>query len=106
MLTIDLSCLGHVVQLGNVSFMGHITRVATIENANAIWEYDPTLPENRMLSGSLDVIVAVRTLAIKVRPPYLTSKSAIFVFHYRSRHPPSAWSTLSDYSMTLASRPH
>ena len=89
MLTIDLSCLRHVVQLSNVSFMGRIMRVATIENANAIWEYDPTLPENRVLSGSLDVIIAVRTLAIKVCPPYLTSKSAIFVFHYRSRHPPS-----------------
>ena len=72
-LTIDLSCLSHVVQLSNVSFMGRITKVAAIENANAIWEYDLMLPENHMLSGSLDVIVAVRTLAIKVHPPFLKS---------------------------------
>ena len=46
--------------------MRHITRIAAVENATAIWEYDPTLPGNRVLGGSLDVIAAICTLAIKV----------------------------------------
>ena len=33
----------------------------------AIWEYDPTQPDNHVLGGSLDVIAAIWTLAIKVR---------------------------------------
>ena len=32
----------------------------------AIWEYDPTQADNHVLGGSLDVITAIRTLAIKV----------------------------------------
>jgi hypothetical protein len=60
------SCLGHVVNLGNVDVMGHITKIAAVENATAIWEYDPTRADNRVLGGSLDVISAIRTLAIKV----------------------------------------
>ena len=59
-------CLGHVVNLGNVDVMGHITKIAAVENATAIWEYDPTRVDNRVLGGSLDVISAIRTLAIKV----------------------------------------
>jgi len=31
-----------------------------------IWEYDPTQDNNRVLGGSLDVIVAICVLAIKV----------------------------------------
>lgn len=46
--------------------MGHITKIAVIENSNAIWEYDPGLPDNRVLGGSLDVVAALRTLVIKV----------------------------------------
>ena len=46
--------------------MSRITRIAAIENATAIWEYDLTLPGNRVLGGSLDVITAIRTIAIKV----------------------------------------
>jgi hypothetical protein len=46
--------------------MAHITKIAAVETATAIWEFDPELPANRVLSGSLDVIAAVRTLAIKV----------------------------------------
>src|ERR1700677_2432341 len=61
-----LPCLAHVVNLGVVNFMSHITKIATIENATAIWEYDPSLDGNRVLGGSLDVIAAIRTLAIKV----------------------------------------
>ena len=47
--------------------MGHITKIAAVENATAIWEYDPTRADNHVLGGSLDVIAAIRTLAIKVR---------------------------------------
>jgi hypothetical protein len=36
------SCLGHVINLRNVDVMGHITKIAVVENATAIWEYDPT----------------------------------------------------------------
>jgi hypothetical protein len=60
------SCLGHAVNLGNVDVMAHITKIAAVENATAIWEYDPTRDDNRVLGGSLDVIAAIRTLAIKV----------------------------------------
>src|SRR6266849_606104 len=60
------SCLEHVVNLANVDVMGHITKIATVENATAIWEYDPDLYDNRVLGGSLDVITAVHTIAIKV----------------------------------------
>ena len=47
--------------------MSVITKVAAIENAQAIWEFDPTLDGNRVLGGSLDVIAAIQTIAIKVR---------------------------------------
>jgi hypothetical protein len=47
--------------------MSNVTKIAAVENATAIWEYDPTLENNRVLGGSLDVIAAIRTLAIKVR---------------------------------------
>jgi hypothetical protein len=46
--------------------MTNITKIAAVENATAIWEYDPTRDDNRVLDGSLDVIAAIRTLAIKV----------------------------------------
>jgi hypothetical protein len=46
--------------------MAHITKIATVETTRAIWEYDPSLPDNRVLGGSLDVIAAIRTVAIKV----------------------------------------
>jgi hypothetical protein len=49
--------------------MSHITKVAAIETSNAIWEYDPLLADNRVLGGSLDVISATQTLAVKVRYP-------------------------------------
>jgi hypothetical protein len=57
------SCLAHVVNLGNVDVMKHITKIAVVENATAIWEYDPSRDDNRVLGGSLDVIAAIRTLA-------------------------------------------
>ena len=47
--------------------MGHITKIAAVENATAIWEYDPTQADNCVLGGSLDVIATIHMLAIKVR---------------------------------------
>jgi hypothetical protein len=47
--------------------MARITKIAAVETTTAIWEYDPSLSDNRVLNGSLDVIAAIRTLAIKVR---------------------------------------
>ena len=47
--------------------MGHITKIAAVKNATAIWEYDPTQTDNHVLGGSLDMIAAIYTLAIKVR---------------------------------------
>jgi hypothetical protein len=60
------SCLEHVVNLANVDVMSHITRIAMVENATAIWEQDPDLYDNRVLGGLLNVIAAVCTIAIKV----------------------------------------
>ena len=53
--------------------MGHITKIAAVENATAIWEYDPIRKDNRVLGGSLDVIAAIRTLAIKVSKHFYCS---------------------------------
>jgi hypothetical protein len=47
--------------------MAHITKIAAVETATAIWEYNPDMPANRVFRGSLDVIATIRTLAIKVR---------------------------------------
>ena len=66
MLIIVCRCLAHVVQLAIVDIMSHITKIATVETTTAIWEYDPDLSNNRILTGSLDVIAAIRTVAIKV----------------------------------------
>lgn len=63
-------CLSHVVNLANVAVMACVTKIAAVENATAIWEYDPNLPDNRVLGGSLDVIAAIRTIAIKVSCVY------------------------------------
>jgi hypothetical protein len=54
------------MNLANVAVMSHITKIAAIETANAIWEHDPELPGNCVLGGSLDVIAAICTLAVKV----------------------------------------
>ncbi|KAH8982299.1 hypothetical protein EDB83DRAFT_2241624, partial [Lactarius deliciosus] len=37
----QLMCLGHVVNLGTIDVMGHITKIAAVETTTAIWEYDP-----------------------------------------------------------------
>jgi hypothetical protein len=59
-------CLEHVINLATVAIMSLITKVAAIKNAQAIWEFDLTLDGNRVLGGSLDVIVAIQTIVIKV----------------------------------------
>lgn len=48
--------------------MSTITKIAAVETTSAIWEFDLSLPDNRVLGNSLDVVAAVRTLAIKVCP--------------------------------------
>lgn len=60
--------------------MDHITKIAAVETTTAIWEYDPSLPDNRVLNGSLDVIAAIRTLAIKVRLCYFVSSPDVLPF--------------------------
>ena len=52
-------CLGHVVNLANVTVMDRITKIVAVETMTAIWEYDPSLPNNCILNGSLDVVAAV-----------------------------------------------
>ena len=46
--------------------MGCTTKIAAVENATVIWEYEPFLLNNRVLGGSLDVIAAICTVAVKV----------------------------------------
>ena len=54
--------------------MGRITQIAAVENATAIWEYDPSLPNNCVL-GSLDVIAAIRMIMVKVRDYHRSPQS-------------------------------
>ena len=53
--------------------MQNITKIAAIENATTIWEYNPSWADNCVLGGSLDVIAAICMLAIKVRPHLILS---------------------------------
>ncbi len=46
--------------------MREVTQIAVVESKQAIWEYDPQLPENRIAAAGLDVIAIIRTLAVKV----------------------------------------
>lgn len=47
--------------------MTHITKKAAFETSQAIWEYDPSDSNSRVLGSSLDVIAALRTLATKIQ---------------------------------------
>ena len=80
------SCLGHVINISNVDVMGHITKIAAVENSTAIWEYDPTQRNNRVLGGSLDVIAAIRTLVIKVRALFRLSITQTLIPWLRFKH--------------------
>ena len=62
-----LPCLAHVVNLAITDFMSIIIRIAHVKTTTAIWEFDPTLSQNRVLRNSLDVIAAIQTLAIKIQ---------------------------------------
>jgi hypothetical protein len=46
--------------------MDHITKITAVETTTAIWEYDPSLPNNHILNGSLNVVTAAQMLMIKV----------------------------------------
>ncbi|KAG6843319.1 hypothetical protein H0H87_005928 [Tephrocybe sp. NHM501043] len=70
-------CTEHVVQLAIQDVMSSLTKTAAIENATAIWEYNPDLPGNRVLNGRLDVIAAICTIAIKIQ----ASRQRIKYFH-------------------------
>jgi hypothetical protein len=59
-------CLAHVVNLGVIAMMAHITKIAAVETTTAIWDYNPSLDDHQVLGGSLNVIAIIRTLAIKV----------------------------------------
>jgi hypothetical protein len=89
----NFSCLGHVINLGNVDVMGHITKIAAVENATAIWEYDPTREDNRVLGGSLDVIAAIRTLAIKVNVVLSLYSGSHIISTFRFKLPANALNT-------------
>jgi hypothetical protein len=62
-----LPCLAHVINLAITALMSHITKIAAVETASLIWEFNPSLPANRILGEALDVIATIRTLSIKVR---------------------------------------
>ena len=47
--------------------MSIITCIAHVETTTAIWEFDPSLPENKVLGNSLDIITVIRTLVIKIQ---------------------------------------
>jgi hypothetical protein len=79
--------------------MSHITKIAVGKSATAIWEYDLMLEGNQVLNGSLDVISAIQTLAIKV-----TQFSCPFVpdspFLYRSSRLGSALNILNIFKFS------
>jgi hypothetical protein len=56
--------------------MSGFTQLANVENATAIWEFDPSLSHNRVLTNELDVVAAVQTVAIKVLVLAFTCRSS------------------------------
>ncbi|KIK73267.1 hypothetical protein PAXRUDRAFT_21046 [Paxillus rubicundulus Ve08.2h10] len=67
MATQGLNCLTHVFNLGITDVMSVITNIATVETTTVIWEFDPALPSNQILDGSLNVVAAICTIAIKIQ---------------------------------------
>ena len=63
---ISTSYFEHIVNLANVGMMGYITKIAIVENATAIWKYNPDLYDNCVLGGLLNMIDAICTMTIKV----------------------------------------
>ena len=59
-------CLGHVVSLVNPDVMKYIMKIAAVENATVIWEWNPTELKNCASNGTFDAIATLWTLVIKV----------------------------------------
>jgi hypothetical protein len=49
----------HVTNLAVVAVMSGFTQLANVKNATSIWEFDPSLAHNHVLTNELDVIAAV-----------------------------------------------
>ena len=62
-----LPCLAHVVNLAITDFMSVVTKLAHVKTTTTIWEFDPTLSQNRVLDNTIDVVAVIRTLAIKIQ---------------------------------------
>jgi hypothetical protein len=62
-----LPCLAHVINLAIIAIMLTITKTTAADTSSAIWEFDPMLPNNCVLGGSLDAVTAVRTLTVKIQ---------------------------------------
>lgn len=74
--------------------MGKVTATALVESKEAIWNYDPREPENRIGSDGLDIIATIRTLAVKVSaiwPPRYAALIASLIVTYRCKCPANAW---------------
>jgi hypothetical protein len=85
--------------------MSHITQIAVVENSTAIWEYDPSQESNRILGGSLDVIAAIRMLAIKVRVQVCLLIYILFIAVRRSKHQDNV-SSISKVPSSVADCPN
>lgn len=85
--------------------MSHITKIAAVETSTAIWEYDPSLPGNRVLNGSLDVIAAIRTIAIKVFL-FLNFTSLSNLKMLRSSHPDNVSRHFKSFRSNVAFKTH
>lgn len=46
--------------------MDHVTKRAIAESSTAIWEYDPSLEENKVAGGRPDALSVLRTVDVKV----------------------------------------
>ena len=62
-----LPCLAHVINLAITSIMSQVMKIANIETSTMIWEFDPNLLSNCLQGNSLDVVPAIRMLAIKIQ---------------------------------------
>lgn len=91
------------MNLANIDIMSHITKIAVVETSTAIWEYDPELPSNRVLGGSLDVIATVRTLAIKVCTSLVNLSVNTALTSTRSSHLGNALSLSKDCNLSAGS---
>ena len=62
--------------------MGEVTKIAGVATTNAIWEYDPQDPHNRVIHGAIDVVAVVRTLSVKVPCYFLQCRESVFIMNY------------------------